>query len=263
MKFDSGFGHNRYVEILKTTLKSTNQFAIITMKRKRSANNTQEQQDEIVGGQATGEKRRKVARTLPKSTRGARRSRFSDLIAGDDDSLLHRMLEFLDNEELAPVTLINKRFCTAARLCMDPTVDDNRAIMWASENNAIESVRWLLQNGRADPSAGGDYAIRYASEFGHHKVVRLLLQDERVDPSADHNYAIQMTCFWNQVKVVRLLLKDDRVDPTADENNAFYQAYMNRNDELISLLYEDERVRRTLRPASEGTIWDLRYPYAL
>ena len=72
------------------------------------------------------------------------------------------------------------------RLGVDPSVDDNFAIRFASENGHTPIVKLLLEDPRADPSVKDNYAIRWASAFEHTSTVKMLLKDSRVDPSARH-----------------------------------------------------------------------------
>ena len=125
---------------------------------------------------------------------------------------------------------------------VDPSVDYNHAIRYASRNGHLEVVKLLLQDKRVDPSAGDNYAIRKASENGHLEVVKLLLQDEKVDPSAGNNEAIRYASTHNHPEVVKLLLQDKRVDPSAEYNYAIIRASQEGHHEVVKLLLQDERV---------------------
>lgn len=146
------------------------------------------------------------------------------LIAGDDDHILHNMFSFLSNKDLALYTLVNKRFCKVVRLCMYPTLDDNRAICWASENGVLEAVRYLLEDGRVDPSVRHNYPLVMACWNGYHEIVHLLLQDKRVNLSVRGDFAFLQACKNGHVEVVRLLLQDERVDPSTRDNSAIQWA---------------------------------------
>ena len=54
---------------------------------------------------------------------------FNQLVAGEDDLLLHTALQYLDNRTLATCSLTSKRFCTVARRCMDPAMNRERSII--------------------------------------------------------------------------------------------------------------------------------------
>lgn len=78
------------------------------------------------------------------------------MVASDDDTMLHRMLSILSNRDLSACARVSKKFCTVARKC---TVNDSRAIHWACENGAVEAVRYLLEDGRADPTSDENMAL--------------------------------------------------------------------------------------------------------
>ncbi len=76
------------------------------------------------------------------------------------------------------VSLACKKWHRLGWGALDPSVNDNAAIRWASENGHAEVVRLLLEDGRADPTTTGeDNPIRWASTNGHWEVVELLLGD--------------------------------------------------------------------------------------
>ena len=56
----------------------------------------------------------------------------------------------------------------------------------------MEIVELLLQDIRIDPSILNNQAIRFASENGHLSIVKLLLADSRVDPSDSNDQAIRL-----------------------------------------------------------------------
>jgi hypothetical protein len=63
---------------------------------------------------------------------------------------------------------------------LDPSLDRNRAIWWASKKGRIELVKLLLEDPRVDPSDDGNWAIGWAFVCGRYDIVRLLLNDKRV-----------------------------------------------------------------------------------
>ena len=120
---------------------------------------------------------------------------------------------------------------------LDPSVENNYAILWASHTGHIDSARFLLGDSRdrlakrttlspasrasfdlllpkvVDPSMNNNEAIQTASQNGHAGVVKLLLADSRVDPSMGYNYAIRTARMNGHTQVVELLLADPRVNP--------------------------------------------------
>ena len=65
-------------------------------------------------------------------------------------------------------------------------------IIWAAQCGRLEVVRLLIADPRVDPSAQNNKAIILAAGNGHLEVVNRLLLDSRVDPSDDSNCAIQL-----------------------------------------------------------------------
>jgi len=140
------------------------------------------------------------------------------------------------------------------------------AITKASMNGHVEVVRLLLKDNRVDPSANDNGAIIWASTRGHYKVVEMLINDKRVDPSARDNeafkcasrhvkvmelflrdkhmnlsaqdimYVFKVASKGGHVEVVKLLLKDERVDPSAQDNYAIRWASMEGYTEVVELL---------------------------
>ncbi len=119
---------------------------------------------------------------------------------------------------------------------LDPSVNHNYAIRWASGKGQDKVVKLLLEDKRVDPAACDNDAIRDASQNGHHKAVKLLLEDERVDPAAWDNYAIRLASEKGYDKVVKLLLEDKRVDPASNNHRAIRWAVQNGHDKVVNLL---------------------------
>lgn len=64
---------------------------------------------------------------------------------------------------------------------LDPSGDDNQALLQAVVHNQIEIVELLLKDKRVDPTGGGfNFPIREASREGHLEILKLLLNDKRV-----------------------------------------------------------------------------------
>ena len=101
---------------------------------------------------------------------------------------------------------------------VDPSVNDNFAIIKASEKGYLEIVELLLKDYRVDPTLHKNRAIRWASENGHIEVVKCLLKDQRVDPTDYRNYSIVSANYsivsasdFNHIDIVKLLISDKRV----------------------------------------------------
>jgi Ankyrin repeats (3 copies) len=89
-----------------------------------------------------------------------------------------------ENGHLKVVDLLLKDPRGRAEPCgskaVDPSVDDQYAIKWASRLGYIEIVGLLLKDSRVDPSAEDQYAIKWAYKREHKKIMEMLLQDSRV-----------------------------------------------------------------------------------
>jgi len=115
-----------------------------------------------------------------------------------------------------------KRFLSVGRVIFNPSVDDNEAIQWASENGKLEAARCLLKDQRVDPSADNNKAFRDASRLGHLEIVKELLKDSRVDPTVWNFDAIKNAATSEHWEIVRLLLCDSRVDPSAKQHSLLF-----------------------------------------
>ncbi len=125
---------------------------------------------------------------------------------------------------------------------VDPSVDDNYAIIKASKYGRIDIVNLLLQDKRVDPSAQENEAFLSAILQRETNIVQILLQDKRVDPSAKNNFAIGAASNCGYYDIVKILLQDQRVDPSDDNNYAFLAASENGEIEIVKLLLQDERI---------------------
>uniref|UniRef100_A0A6C0JR58 Ankyrin repeat protein n=1 Tax=viral metagenome TaxID=1070528 RepID=A0A6C0JR58_9ZZZZ len=167
-----------------------------------------------------------------------------------DIATVTRVFEFVDpsvNENLAIGWASQNGHLDIVKLLLadqrvNPTEDNNLAIRGAASSGHVEVVKVLLTDPRVDPSAINNYAIRYASENGHAEIVRLLLADSRVDPSAYNNEAIRVASQHGQTEIVNLLLTDPRVDPSDSDNEAIRGASENGHTDVVKVLLADPRV---------------------
>lgn len=67
------------------------------------------------------------------------------------------------------------------------------------------------------PFANDSLAIRVAIQRGLLNSVRMLLEDGRADPGIQNNVCLMIACYNGHTEIVRLLLADPRVDPTTRE----------------------------------------------
>ena len=141
---------------------------------------------------------------------------------------------------------------------VNPSADDNYAIVKTSKDGSYTLVDLLLQDGRADPSANESDAFLWASKNGHVAVVDLLLRDGRIDPTADNNYAIREASENGHLAVVDRLLQDPPswhpyrgiVDPSAVNNYAIRQASYYGHLAVVDRLLR-EPIRRGVDPSAD------------
>ena len=137
---------------------------------------------------------------------------------------------------------------------VDPSVDNNYAILSASEFGRIDIVELLLQDCRVDPSVNNNDPIRSASKYGYLAVVDRLLKDPpswhpyrgSVDPSDGDNEAIINASGGGRLDVVERLLQDPRVDPSYDNNKAIRYARRCEHMDVVARLKQDPRVIQTI-----------------
>jgi ankyrin repeat protein len=159
----------------------------------------------------------------------------------------------IDWEELKPELKGYNKMSNAVILLndsrVDPSNEDNQAIINASIQGHFEIVQLLLQDPRVDPSA--NEAIQIASEYGYFEIVRSLLQESRVDPSDQNNIAIQRAIQNGNSEVVRILLEDSRVNSNDqpndwEEEDVVFNEIVHASEcgyfEIVRLLLEDGRV---------------------
>jgi len=125
---------------------------------------------------------------------------------------------------------------------VDPSTNQNDAIIQASMDGQLEIVNRLLQDVRVDPSTQYNDALIEASAQGHVNIVDRLLQDERVNPADYDNDAIGKASLHGHVAMVYKLLQDPRVDPSDNDNYAIMQASRFGHWQIVELLLQDIRV---------------------
>ena len=111
----------------------------------------------------------------------------------------------------------------------------------------IKLLERLIQIPDFNPGMDNNKAIIIASEFGRSDLVEKLLEDSRVDPSANHNDAIVRAATDGYLDVVKILMKDSRVDPSDRRNQALRGAITDHNakepwKEIVKTLLTDSRV---------------------
>jgi ankyrin repeat protein len=113
---------------------------------------------------------------------------------------------------------------------IDPSVDDNYAIRWASGGGYTEIVDLLLKDPRVDPSAEDNDAIRWAYLSGHKNIVEMLFS--KVNSSEDNGGT-------STDENLQLILKGSKVSPDFRNDQAIRWARINGPSEMGKLLFKD------------------------
>jgi hypothetical protein len=134
--------------------------------------------------------------------------------------------------------------------------------------DAIEPLEILMEDPTFDPSMDNNKAIILASEFGRADLVEKLLNDSRVDPSDQSNDALLRAVSNGWLEIVQILLKDKKVDPS-DRNNAIFKVAASKGSqskkelkqiytEIIRVLISDSRVEwRTFHSKFKDEIYKI------
>ena len=116
----------------------------------------------------------------------------------------------------------------------------------AIEENNLELVNSLLQEGRIDPEDNRNEALRIAAKYGYVDIVKLLFK-VGVKAIYSDNCAIRIASFYGNITLVEFLLKEPKVDPTDCVNESLSYAYKNGYIEIVELLWNDQRIKNTLK----------------
>lgn len=184
-------------------------------------------------------------------------SNFFNAIQNGDAETINILLHYVDPSEDQNEALIE-----ASRrgyveivdmLLKDPRVNPNDmgsgSISLAAAEGRFELVKRLLEDPRIDPNGTGDEgqeaAIVYASLYGYYDIVKILLNDFRVNPSIQYNQAIIDAAENGHYEVVKLLMDDNRVDPSDQGNLAIMLSSKKNHCNIVKLLRTDQRVNFT------------------
>lgn len=118
---------------------------------------------------------------------------------------------------------------------IDPSIDNNWGIRWASRQGYYKIVIILLDDLRVDPSANDNEGIYFASKNNHPKVVKLLLslpKERGVNVNNIINWDIIESSSYINKQLVKLLINDSKID----FNQAIHFAYKNDEPEKIKKL---------------------------
>jgi len=142
----------------------------------------------------------------------------------------------------------------------NPAIDNNKAIIIASEFGREDLVKILLADSRVDPAANNNDAIVRAATDGHFKIVELLMKDSRVNPSDRKNQALRGAIADHNAKepwksIVKLLLTDHRVDWRLFKTSKMVTTIF--NEQKSELLYWIEMVDMDLNELAKIVYQDI------
>jgi ankyrin repeat protein len=116
--------------------------------------------------------------------------------------------------------------------------DDGFAFQCAVYYGHDDIVKLLLADKRLDPTLDNNFAICWASENPHsEKCIKLILEDGRIDPSENGNEPLYNACLKNNYDIVNILLQDQRVDPF-DRNGSIIDLVTNNNLIYLFIKYD-------------------------
>lgn len=137
------------------------------------------------------------------------------------------------------------KFAGRARLLLadprvDPSANQNAALVNAVLNDNADAVGMLLADARVDPRCvSGPTLLVRAASADHSAVLRLLLDDARLDPSERHSSALTQAAVQGKARATRMLLLDGRATPHEAD---FTVAALHGYTEVVRLFLEDGRV---------------------
>ena len=139
---------------------------------------------------------------------------------------------------------------------IDPSKQNNEAIIMACKIKSIELVKMFMEDKRVDPSANSNQALYNAcviveSSFrsmcyihtDSYEIIKLLLTDKRVDSGSHNNILLcQSLYFDDYLKLFKKLLKDTRINPADRQNDVFISACESGIIDAVRLLIDDARI---------------------
>jgi ankyrin repeat protein len=121
----------------------------------------------------------------------------------------------------------------------DPGFNDNYALNDAILSNHSQIVKCLLEDSRVDPLKLKFFPFTYCARYGYTDVVVQLLKDGRIDPKEYNNFPISLASSNGYVDIVKAFLNDFRTDPTRDSLKA---AVLHGHLDIVKTLLQDHRV---------------------
>jgi hypothetical protein len=128
--------------------------------------------------------------------------------------LLHHILSYITEPKNQHNVLLTSNKFSVLGLddrAFGEQIFTHKNLMNAIKVNSLETVKFLMSDKRVDPSAENNEAIIEASSKGHVEIVKELLKDTRTDPSDRNNAALVGACTYGHAKVVKELIKIEAV----------------------------------------------------
>jgi len=130
---------------------------------------------------------------------------------------------------------------------VDVSDKNNTVLRNLCHNLNFECLYKLLKGhmNKVDPTVNFNIAIRYASFYGQTKIVRLLLTDKRVNPSDLDDYALIHASKNGYVDVVKLLTKKRNVIANYNQKSLLC-AFENNNFDVFEILLRKINIKLSL-----------------
>lgn len=130
---------------------------------------------------------------------------------------------------------------------IDPSSNNNEALLLANKNGAFHLVNLLLDDKRVNPEVGTEQDninrnFRQALLSKDFDLVTKFLRDEKVDPSVYENFAIRYASKDLSNKFCHFLLDDSRVDPACFQNDVLGTACYSGRRLIVKRLLNDPRM---------------------
>lgn len=119
------------------------------------------------------------------------------------------ILPFLTPRDLYTVSLLDSTTHNIAEGFLDPSVNDNKALIKACKSSDESLVVRLLRDSRVDPNAQTGSVMAIAVERGCYNIVEALLNDVRLIPDSN---SLEAAAYHRQFDIFNLLLDDGRYD---------------------------------------------------
>lgn len=164
----------------------------------------------------------------------------------------YSILPFLDNKDKASVSNTCKDIHNISKIFLDPSSDDNRAIIDACRDSNISLIDHLLQDARVDINARDGMSLYDACKRGDSKVIERLLIDERIDVNVREGSAISYIIQHNmQDFMVDILNRETSGIGITHLESSIYHGRIG----IASLLIEDARCFNDRRTSNDRLRW--------